>query len=50
MYGLMVDGLVDGGLDEWIDGGLGRWMDGWMDACMDRWLTHYQVQVVWSNH
>lgn len=30
MHGLMVDGLVDGGLDEWIDGGLGRWMH----ACM----------------
>lgn len=30
MHGLMVDGLVGGGLDEWIDGGLGRWMH----ACM----------------
>ena len=35
MHGLMVDGLVDGGLDEWMDGGFGRWMDGWMGAWID---------------
>ena len=34
----VMDGWMDGWMNEWMDGWMNIWMDGWMDEYIDGWM------------